>query len=201
MDIHLRKRKFPQQNINRVGMVRMKREAGQVNWMIGLFVVLFTGLLLVASVQLEHFYTIALYTEDALAASNLASALIDLEEYGVSHKIIIDKPSESYVCYQWALRENLNLNEAWCGPEGSIISGPVTVENYTVYNVDGETVWVSRFGSEGERSWKENVGNAKAPNGMHIENTSVYSEICFEIVVVPGISLQVRKGKLVDVVA
>jgi len=41
MDIHLRKRKFPQQNINRVGMVRMKREAGQVNWMIGLFVVLY----------------------------------------------------------------------------------------------------------------------------------------------------------------
>ena len=37
--------------------------------------------------------------------------------------------------------------------------------------------------------------------GMKIENTSVYSEIRFEVIVVPGVSVQVCKGKLVDVVA
>ena len=201
MGTRFRKKRFPRQNIRSAGTAWMKKEQAQVSWIVGLFLALFLAVFLMAIMQVERFHTVSLYTEDALAASNLASALIDLEEYGVSHRILIVQPTEAYGRYQWALKENLNLNGEWLGSEESVISGPVTVENYTVYNVEGDKVRGYRFGAGGESAWEENLGVAKAPNGIGIENTSVYSEISFEVMVVPGIGVRVRKGNLVDVVA
>ncbi len=45
--------------------------------------------------------------EDALALSNLASAVIDIEEYGITQKVLITDPEQAYERYCHALRENL----------------------------------------------------------------------------------------------
>jgi len=196
----LRRNGFPRQNIETFKRKCMKKERGQVNWIMGLFLALFMAVLLLTAVQCRRFQVAAIFAEDALAASNLASTLVNLEEYGISHKILISNPAQAYERYRTALQGNLNLNKEWKGPEGSVILGPVTVENYTVYNVDGEKVWVHCFGADGEYVREEMLGT-EAPNGRIIESTSVYSEISFEMEVIPGIRIRARKGQLADVVA
>jgi len=139
--------------------------------------------------------------EDALAASNLAAAVIDVEEYGISHRLLIHSPEEAYLRYQTAIRGNLNLNDGWeCGNK-RMISGPVCIENFTVYNVNGSDVEVSSFDKNGRMTRRQGaLGQEMAPNGILIEHTGIYSEISYQIRGLFGIRVTARKGKLVDVV-
>lgn len=181
---------------------RPKTEQGKVEWVTGLFFILFLGILLCASLQLESFRSSARYLEDALAASNLASAVIDVEEYGRTHKVRIADTQKAYERYRTAVKGNLNLNEAWECPNRGLISGPVQVMNYTVYNVSGNDVEISRFDENGLLTqWQETLGNAEAPDGKIIENTGVYSEIKYRVNGMLGLEEEARKGKLVDIVS
>ena len=53
-----------------------KAESGQVSWVLGLFLILFLAILLYMQLQLAMYKASARYLEDALALSNLASAVI-----------------------------------------------------------------------------------------------------------------------------
>lgn len=184
------------------GFLQLKTEAGQIGWAAGVFFLLFLGILLSAFLQLEIYRSSAGYLEDALAASNLASAVIDVEEYGISHRVQIADVKEAYERYQTAVKGNLNLNEAWEGINQSILSGPVNVVNYTVYNVSGNDVAVSYFDESGLLTeWQEQLGTAAAPNGKKIEHTGVYSEITYQVKGILGMTVQAHKGKLADIVA
>lgn len=166
-----------------------------------MFLVLFLAVFLQSLQQTAIYRGAALYLEDALALSNLASAVVDVEEYGISHRILVKDPEEAYRRYQWAVKENLNLDHNWTGPEGSIVSGPVRIINYTVYNVDENVVMIYRYDGEGPvAEWQEQLGNAAAPDGKLIQATSVYSELGFWVRSFPGILTEARKGKLVDIV-
>ncbi len=195
----MRKRESQPQSIRKkIG----SRQKGQVQWVIGLFFIIFLTVLLYAQLQLMQYRITGLYLEDALAASNLASAVIDIEEYGISHEIQISDPWKAYERYCQALMGNLNLNEIWECPNKQIIAGKVTVLNYTIYNVQDQKVTIySITPNGGVITYCEGLGQAKAPNGKVIENTSVYSEIGFPVKSFIGNQVEAQKGKLVDVVA
>lgn len=179
----------------------LSTESGQIGWALGLWFMLFLGILLCILLQLETFRASSQYMEDALAASDLAAAVIDVEEYGISHKLWIRDPGEAYGLYMRAIRENLNLNNMWECENKELISGPVHIENFTVYNVSGSEVEVSSFDRSGAAVHRYGVlGQETAPNGMRVENTGVYSEISYQIRGIFGIEVTARKGKLVDVV-
>lgn len=176
-------------------------ESGQIGWTAGLFFLLFLGVLLCAFLQMEVFRSSSHYLEDALALSNLASALIDVEEYGISHKLVIPDPQQAYERYKEAVKGNLNLNDSWECPAVGMISGPVSIVEYRVYNVSGNDVQVTYFDENGLiSSWQETLGNAVAPNGVAVESTGVYSEIAYQVEGLFGVSVRAHKGKLVDVV-
>lgn len=176
------------------------REDGQAGGMAGLFLTLFLGVMLCALLQLEHYRAASLYLEDALAASNLASAVMDVQEYGISHTILIAQPQEAYQTYLWAVRGNLNLNDAWEGQAGSLVQGLVSVEKYIVYNVRGDEVTVYCFDRNGQMTqWQESLGNVAAPNGIPVDSTSVYSEIAFETEGLFGVKVRAHKGNLADI--
>lgn len=176
-------------------------ESGQIGWTAGLFFLLFLGILLCAFLQMEVFRSSARYLEDALALSNLASALIDVEEYGISHKLVISDPEQAYERYKEAVKGNLNLNDSWECPAVGMISGPVSIVDYRVYNVSGNDVLVTHFDENGLiSSWQETLGSALAPNGVAVESTGVYSEIAYQVEGLFGVSVRAHKGKLVDVV-
>lgn len=177
-------------------------EIGQIGWTLGLWFALLLGILLCVLIQLEAFRASSQYMEDALAASNLAAAVIDVKEYGISHKIRIENPDKAYELYKRALRENLNLNDGWeCSSKG-LISGPVHIEKFTVYNVSGNEVEAYGFNESGEKKcWSGRLGQVLAPNGIKVENTGIYSEISYRIKGVLGVEVAAGKGKLADVSA
>lgn len=199
----LRKRGFLRRSIRKLGnsgRFPAGKEGGQIEGLTGLFFTLFLGLLLCAVLQMEHYRAASLYLEDALAASNLASAIVDVREYGISHSILIARPEEAFQTYRWAVRENLNLNEAWEGQAGSLVRGPICIVQYIVYNVKSDEVTVYRFDENGQMTqWREMPGNVTAPNGSHVENTSVYSEIAYEEEAFFGVRVKAHKGNLADV--
>lgn len=180
---------------------KISRQEGKVQWAAGLFFLLFLAVLLCAQLQMEGYRMTSLYLEDALAASDLASAVIDIREYGISHTIRIADPLAAYDLYLSALKDNLNLDENWECPNKSMISGPVTVEDYTVYNVKKGQISIFHVVGNGS-SWEETgqVGSVYAPDGSLVESTGVYSEISFPVEGFLGVTVTAHKGKLADVV-
>lgn len=189
--MNLRKKEYP----------LLKTESGKVEWAAGLFALLFLGIMLCAVLQTEMYRNSSDYLEDALALSNLASAVIDVEEYGISHQMVISDPWKAYERYREAVKGNLNLDENWQCPAGKLISGPVRIVNYTVYNVTDHDITVTGFDESGFAfQWKALPGSVSAPNGIPIVSTSVYSEIAYRVDGFLGTSVEAYKGKLVDVV-
>ncbi len=177
------------------------RQSGQVQLVMGLFFLMLFALLLLCQIQRFRFASIGIYMEDALAASNLASAVIDVEEYGKTHRIVIVNPLIAFERYCVALKGNLALDDAWrCENEG-MISGLVQIENYTIYNVAENQVTSYQVHTNGtvlEQTGK--LGEVKAPNGTIVEGTSVYSAIQFPVRGMWDMEVMAKKGKLVDVV-
>lgn len=208
--MRLKSGEFRRQNIRQEGIGResigqaniRKKDRGQVEWVTGLFFVLIVGILMCTRVQLASWRATADYLEDALAASNLASALIDVEEYGKSHKVCIRDVSAAFAIYREAVRENLQLDESWNCPNKNLISGPVEIADYVIYNVDGNRVEAVRADGDGQPAerWTGERGTLRAPNGVPVEYTGVYSEIRFPVSGFPGVTVEACRGKLVDIV-
>lgn len=200
----MKKRESLRQRINRISIKRilLRRKSGNIEWVTGLFFILFLVILLCAELQLSVYQAASLYLEDALAASNLASAVIDIEEYGISHKVRIADPTRAYDSYLKAVKENLQLNENWECANSTLIAGQVTIASYIVYNVEEEIVKIYYVLNNGRvREEQGMLGRVTAPNGVPVEETSIYSEISFPVKGFLGISVQAHKGKLVDIVA
>lgn len=175
-------------------------DPGQIGLCVGLFFLLFLAVLLVSQLQLEQVRASDDYLQDALAASGLASALIDIREYGTTHVIRIGDNEAAYAQYCRSLCANLGLDENWeCGNR-RLISGRVKVENYSIYNVEGERVTCCRMDGGREEISTGALGAMRAPNGQLIEHTSIYSEISYPFKGMFGWTVQARKGKLVDIV-
>ena len=159
-----------------------KAESGQVSWVLGLFLILFLAILLYMQLQLAMYKASARYLEDALALSNLASAVIDIREYGSTHKVHITDQEQAYAGYCSAVRENLGLNENYEAVGHKLISGKVEIRNYIIYNVTGTKVQVWERNGDGRiLEWEGTLGEVRTPGGQTIENTGVYSEITYPV--------------------
>ena len=177
-------------------------EKGQVSWVLGLFLILFLAILLCMQLQLELYRASALYLEDALALSNLASAVIDIQEYGRTHRVRITDPEQAYDRYCQAVRDNLGLDDNYEAANHKLISGRVQICNYTVYNVKGQEVSVWERSDSGQvREWLGHLGEVRTPEGQIVEKTGVYSEISYPIEGFLGITVTARKSKLADIIS
>lgn len=189
-------------NFGKKRFLRRSTEKGQVEWALGCFYMVFLAAFLCACIQLEAFRASSDYLEDALAASNLASAVPDIKEYGRSGRIWIKNPEEAFDRYKVAIVGNLNLNAAWECPNRRLIAGPVRVVTYIVYNVSGDEVYINSFDAAGQQTQSQGqLGSVRSPDGRLIECTGVYSEITFLTEGLFGVKVDAHKGKLADVVA
>jgi len=194
--MRLMNREYLRQSIKR-------RDSGQVEWTGGLFFLLILAIMMHTQLQLEMWKSTSVYMEDALAASNLASALIDIEEYGKTNKILIRDEQRAYEIYKESLKINLGLNEQWVCENLNLISGPVEIVDYIIYNVDGNAVETVQIGSDGQvLEQKIGIkGKVQAPDGSMVENTGIYSALSFEVKGFPNMLIRAEKGKLVDIVS
>ncbi len=178
----------------------MKKRKGMISWSVSIFVFALLFLLIVSAMQLQEYNAVKIFTEDALAASNLASAVIDLQEYGISHDIVIADPDSAYRLYREAMQVNMKLDNGW-ESNNDTIAGAVVVLDYIIYNVKDMDVEIYSYGQNTYSTVVENgLGSVSAPNGQLIESTSVYSRITFPVEGIFEIRTDAVKDKLVDIV-
>lgn len=179
----------------------MQKREGKIAIVMPMFFLVFAIILIGCMLQLYQFEADKTYTEDALAASGLASAVIDIREYGISHNLVIADPQEAYETYQRALKANMGLDDNWESQNTLAISGKVEILEYIVYNVIDQDVQITSFGQNPYTiTVPGGLGSVSAPNGQQIETTSVYSRITFPVEGILGVQIVAEKDKLVDVV-
>ncbi len=176
-------------------------ESGQIHTVYGLFAMLFLMILGMTQFQLAACRASSDYLEDALAAGDLAAALIDVREYGSSHKLVIPDPEVAYETYLQALQTNLQLREDGTSAMEGLVSGPVRVLRYEVYNVDEETgeVEIYSLREGGFVRSTGRLGSVEAPNGQKVGSTGIYSEITYPLEGIFGMEIPAHKGKLAEV--
>lgn len=180
----------------------VRKSKGKIELITGMFFISFLLLIISVHMQIMLFSITSYFMEDALAASNLASAIVDIQEYGSTNMLCIGSPENAYVLYKEALKTNLQLNENWESVQKDLISGRVEVIQYIIYNVRGQDVTIYCFGKEGENFIEETggLGSVKTPDGTLVEATTVYSRIGFPVESILGISVYAEKEKSVDIV-
>ncbi len=178
------------------------KSSGKAEIVTGMFFVIVLALLAASQLQIMSFRTTARYMEDALAASNLASAIMDPAAYGRGEGLRIP-PQKAYALYQQALKNNLSLNDAWECENAGLVGGPVEILEYTVYNLSGQDVFITTYGREGERTERiaDGKGRIRTPDGCMVERPCVYSRIGFWVEGSWGIRVYACKEKTVDIMA
>ena len=187
--------------MNRKYFFQLKNK-GKVEIATGIFYLAIVIFLFYALYQTKVYHVVSAYMEDALATSNLASALIDIEKYGTTGEIVIKNPEEAFSIYKQALQINLQLDENWNSPNIALISGPVEIVEYIIYNVKEESVDIYYFGENG-KTQEVNMSDAvgiKTPDGTEIESTTIYSRITFLVNGIFGIEVNAEKEKSVDII-
>ncbi len=177
------------------------KHVGKIDLFTGLLAAFIVVLVMFVCLKLSHFMIAGAYVEDALAASNLASALIDVEEYGKSHTLRIIDPQEAYEIYKEALSINLGLDEAGQSSQKELMEGPVKILSYMVYNVENDRVDIFSL-SEGETMQQlpsGEVGLIYTPDGILVETTTIYSRISFRVKGLENQYIYAEKEKSVDV--
>ncbi len=186
-------------------MRRMKwnKRTGKVEIFVGMYMVVFLLILLSVQLQMRIFMATSTYMEDALAASNLASAVIDVREYGMTHIVKIASPDDAFELYCEALKQNLSLNDEWESGKKDLIYGQVEILKYEIYNVEKNNITIYSYGTEGEyvRALPNGLGSVYTPDGVLVESTSVYSKIRFPVKGILGIEIDAKKDKTVDIVS
>ena len=170
--------------------------------MIAMFLFLMALIVVLFQFKTYVYMVAGAYVEDALAASALASALIDVEEYGRSHDIRIADTRNAFWIYRDALYYNLVLDEDGFSEKEELLTGKVRLERYIVYNVSGEEIQITSYDGEGNCLGMETAppGTVRTPDGVSVEHTTIYSCVNFQVKGMLGGIINARKGKSVDIV-
>lgn len=145
-------------------------------------------------------------TQDAVTLSNLASGLIDLDEYGQTGIVHINNFEHSYNVYVDAIKENLNLSSTMLPINSSYILSEVEIQEYAVYNVTGNDITLTRQVNSNGTSTRDTViyygkvGILKTPDDVAISHTTIYSKIGFRLRGFMNNSQNVSKDGSVDIV-
>lgn len=164
----------------------------------------FLLVLLVAVFQFKSFtYMVSgAYVEDAMAAADLASALIDVEEYGRTHHILITDTQRAFRIYRDTLYYNLALDEAGYSSRTELLTGRVQLREYIIYNVLDQEIQISCYDGQGNCLRRESaaLGTIHTPDGVLVEHTTVYSRVGFQVMGLQGSIIEAEKEKSVDIV-
>lgn len=182
----------------------MKKDKGLMEYSMSFLLLTVTVLVILYLYQLKMVAFVRNKTEDALAAANLAAAVIDLDTYEKENLLEILDFDKAYERYCRSLKAGLYLDDAWHSSFLTAVEGPVTVEEFTVYQVDGEDISMYSRGEafgEREKKYPGQTGVLKTPDGQVIESTAIYSKIGFLLKGYGNQELYVYQENSVDIVS
>lgn len=168
----------------------------------GMFYLLMFMVIVLFCFRITQYMITSAYVEDALAASNLASAVIDLKEYGKSHVICIQDPEQAFILYREALCHNLQLDEYLNTTNSELLASQVSIEEYIVYNVAEEQVDIYVLDESGQICKYETgrIGEVYTPDSVCVQSTTIYSRVAFCVNGLFEQSIFAKKEQSVDIV-
>ncbi|NLK12968.1 MAG: hypothetical protein GX312_05165 [Candidatus Phytoplasma sp.] len=178
------------------------KNAGFINYSLCVMFVVLTVLLVLFSMTLKEISFTKTLVEDGLMASNLASAVIDIDEYGTTNNIVITDTIHAYTVFLNALKDNLGLDNNLKPYNDRVIVEPVEVEKYIIYNVVGNDVHVTeyRYGvKQAEITHTGAAGKMYTPDSVLITDTTIYSKIKLKLNGLLDSIVNVTKEKSVDI--
>ncbi len=178
-----------------------RKSQGKIGICVGMYFCIIIVLVVLFQGKLLQYQVIGTFVEDSLASSNLASAVIDVKEYGRSHNILIESPEGAFNRYREALIYNLQLNSDLGCKDEEVLCGKFEILSYQIFNVIDDTVEVCRFEGDGRLLGIENVSLEQAylPDGKKVETTSIYSKVGFYMRGLGDKRVYVTKEKTVDI--
>lgn len=180
----------------------MKKSAANVDIVTGMMLFLILAVTVFLEFKLTQYMVTAANVEDALAVSNLASAIIDVEEYGKSHHIWITDCEKAFHIYRDALGSNLKLDGEFNSSNNNFLVGPVKIRLYSVYNVIGDAIEIHSFDGYGNEIALNygKIGEVFTPDNVPVEHTTIYSKISFQVQGPAGLIIPGEKEKSIDIV-
>lgn len=177
------------------------KNTGSVDLVSGMMLFCILVLTIFFAFRMTQYMVTAAGVEDALAASNLASAVIDVEEYGKTHRIRIADSERAFQIYRDALQSNMNLDQELYSTNHDFVLGQVQIKEYIVYNVYDEMVDIQAFDGNGLLTFAAigRKGEIFTPDRICVENTTVYSRIGFQVAGLAGHTITGEKEKSIDI--
>lgn len=179
------------------------KDRGYMEYSLSIMLVLITVILILFGYRISVIRHTKNVVEDALAASNLAAAVVDLTKFSETNELVISDCTGAYDKFQKALKENLHLTEDFKADNSMLISGIVTIHSFTIYNIVGNDITetsVDAYGNQSTRLYSGSKGHMHTPDGKTITSPTIYSKIGFAIKGYWGQEYYVNKENSVDIV-
>lgn len=177
------------------------KSKGQADIVVGMVWFLILLAVILFSFRISQYMVVAAGVEDALAASNLASAVIDIEEYGRTHNICISDAGEAFEIFREALCYNLQLDQYLNSSNANFMTAPLEIKEYIVYNVQGDVVRSYFVDGEGKLKRQETgtKGMVHTPDGVCVETATIYSRVGFWVEGLMGQQFYGEKEQSIDI--
>ena len=182
--------------------MKIKKKRGSTEAFICSMAFIMVALVIIMMLRLKIVKVTKNMVEDGLVASNLASATIDLNEYGSTNNIVISSFEKNFNDYCISLKDNLNLNNDFTPKNNTLINSKVDIHEFTIYNVKGNDIEMIKRQADGSitrQSYINQVGIMQTPDGSTITTTTIYSKIGFEVKGYLDNTLYIYKEKSVDI--
>lgn len=179
---------------------KLKRKKGTINFLPAYYILAFITILISFKFIMSEARITNIKIEDALASSTLASATVDLKKYADEGLIVNIEEKDikkSYNDFLSTLKKNLNLNDSLI-PNKSGMLKSIKVEKFIIYSDLGSSIQVSEVSQNGVISRYKASKPTTTPNGIKVEDTTIYSQIGVKFNVV-GKNPEGSKFKVVKV--
>ena len=160
-----------------------KKKKGFIEVATGFAAFFIVSVLVLTTFTIRRLDATKIQVEDSLVTSNLAAAIIDVNEYGTTNNIIIADYKKAYNQFCDALKNNLNLDDGFKPRNNNFFKSKIDVVEFVIYNVKGNSIEEVKIGDKNiqKKMYENNVGKLTTPDGAVISSTTIYSKIGFTI--------------------
>lgn len=170
---------------------------------------LFMLILIALALMFAVFYRILINrmqsVQDDITLSNLAVYKnIDLDTLGQDGTLKISDSNAAFETFKKHLKINMKLDDNLNGLNGSAADGQVTIDEFTIYNVKGNTVDILTYSSNThmftESMADKSLSQVKTSDNSIVKNTSVHATIRFNTDILFGKKKEITTSVDTDIV-
>ena len=159
----------------------MKKDKGLIEYSLSLIFLMICIFVVLLVFSYRRSIVERYFVEDGLAASTLASAVIDTDIYGETEELIISNTDMAYITFKQTLKTNLGLDDNYLPLNRTLMESAVDIREFRIYNVKEGIITETLYDASGNKQVQVLGGSAQTPNGKEVESTTVYSKIEFDV--------------------